>query len=220
MVGFGMPVLFGHQKFIYELTRQIRRLFQGGKHSLQRGAIAGTDAGCELLMQARHLSGTRSMAVSAQAGNRRLDRAPIRGIVHPPDERVRLQAVDQLGHVGANAAQPRCQVAERQRFIRTDERAQQRKLRRGEANSGEPCLESVLQRVRRMEQRKNCVIRLLNTDRCDVRVVHACIIQCQHYLVKRAPSPTPRSPTWPGCAAGRHRGPVWWRCNRRATAAG
>src|SRR5439155_16386822 len=73
----------------------------------------------------------------------------------PADQAVLLQAIDQLGDVGAHAVLARGQIRQGEGFLRIRQKMEHRKLREGQSGRTQGRFEACLDRVRRAQEREH-----------------------------------------------------------------
>src|SRR5437867_10786684 len=94
----------------------------------------------------------RLLARGRQLGQ---DAAPVVRIGAPADQAVLLEAIDQLGDVGAHAVLARSEIGQGQGFPGIRQKVEHRELRQGQSCRAQGRLEARLDHVRRAQERED-----------------------------------------------------------------
>jgi len=123
------------------------------QQSDELGALRGVGAVGDLLLDRTDGPDAGGVALLAEWGELGANGAAILAAGAALDQPVRLEAVDELGDVGADAAQPAGEVTQRERVIALHELIERVELGERKADSAERFLEPVLQLLRGLENR-------------------------------------------------------------------
>src|SRR6266702_7793789 len=128
---------------------------QRGERVLEAHRLAGLERLDDRALRVRERADTLGMRLLARGRQLGQDAAPVVRIGAPADQAVLLEAIDQLGDVGAHAVLARSEIGQGQGFPGIRQKVEHRELRQGQSCRAQGRLEARLDHVRRAQERED-----------------------------------------------------------------
>src|SRR5687768_10785541 len=144
--------MYGQERSYMKHCSRYRSLLHTGQHPGEGGTVAWRDGAGELVLYALHRARACCRALLPEARDRGAYAAAIRRIIDTAHQAIGLEAIDELRHVGSDAALARGELTQRQRLAGGGELGDHAVLRHGQSDLAQRALEPMLERVRRLEE--------------------------------------------------------------------
>src|SRR6266571_2213738 len=128
---------------------------QRGERVLEARRVAGLQRLDDRALRVRERADTLGMRLLARGRQLSQDAAPVVRIGAPADQAVLLEAIHQLGDVGAHAVLARSQIGQRQGFLGIRQKVEHRELRQGQSCRAQRPVKAGLGLGRRAQERED-----------------------------------------------------------------
>src|SRR5688572_9164046 len=125
--------MYGQERSYMKHCSRYRSLLHTGQHPGEGGTVARRDGAGELVLYALHRARARCGALLAETRDRGPYAAAIRGIIDTAHQAIGREAIDELRHVGADAALACGELTQREGLVSLRELGDHAVLRHGQS---------------------------------------------------------------------------------------